>query len=249
MAVNVVRVRSRDKRNRAKAQKAKREKLVLAVCVVILLALVGFEGPKTLRTLRGSSTTSTPPTPAAPADSAAPGNAPGTVATHPGSTLSRIAKFPAKDPFVQQLGASSGTPAETSPAAPPLVRTSHFVAKDPFVQQLTLEQSTGTTAASPATDVRPRHQGEVAGNGHYIIVLASVPLADGKPNADEAAAAARKAGVARIGVVNSSSYPTLRTGFYAVYSGPYPTLGALASALQQVRGQGYPSAYTRRLAR
>jgi hypothetical protein len=250
MAVDVVKVRSRDKRALAKAEKAKREKIALAVCGVILLALVAFEGPKTLKKLHHTSAASTPAVPAAPAGAAASGAATGATAAHSAPTLARIKKLPAKDPFVAQLGASTGAPVQTSSVAPPAVRAAHFVAKDPFVQQLTLEQPTTSTAAPVAPPASGSQQeSEVGANGHYIIVLASVPLADGKQSADRAAAAARKAGVADVRIVNSSSYPTLRTGFYAVYSGPYPTLGVLQSALQKARGQGYPSAYTRRLAR
>ena len=250
MAVDVVKVRSRDKRALAKAEKAKREKIALAVCGVILLALVAFEGPKTLKKLHHSSTASTAAAPAAPAGAGATSVGTGSAAAPSAPTLSRIKKLAAKDPFVAQLGASTGAPAQTSSVAPPFVRASHFVAKDPFVQQLTLEQPATSTVTPVAPAAKGSQQQDAgAGNGHYIIVLASVPLADGKPSADEAAAAARKAGVADVRIVNSSSYPTLRTGFFAVYSGPYPTLGALLPALQKARGQGYPSAYTRRLAR
>jgi hypothetical protein len=79
-------------------------------------------------------------------------------------------------------------------------------------------------------------------------MVASIPISDGRDVARATAATARSQGVPSVKIVDSSRYPTLRTGFYAVYSGPYPTLADLLPALEQVRGKGYPSAYTRRLA-
>src|SRR5262249_51483728 len=84
--------------------------------------------------------------------------------------------------------------------------------------------------------------------GKYIVVLASIPVASGHGAASQAAGAARSHGVGSVKIVDSSKYPTLRTGFFAVYSGPYPTLKELQPALETIRGQGYPSAYTRQLA-
>jgi hypothetical protein len=251
MAVDAVRYGSRKKRDRQRAAaKAKRDKIVLVVCLVVLLALVGIMGPKTLKQLHGSSTpapvaaqTSAASTPAATAGGAiAPG------AASSATSLAAISKFRAKDPFVQQLADSSGagTPAASAATGPP-VRMTHFVAKDPFVQQLTLTP----VATTPATDPGLATKGGTpakAGSGQYIIVLASVPLSDGRGAASHAAAAARAKHVSKVSIVDSSKYPTLRTGFYAVYSGPYATLDALRPALEEARGQGYPSAYTRRLA-
>ncbi|MGH3025792.1 MAG: hypothetical protein ACRDLR_05055, partial [Gaiellaceae bacterium] len=67
--------------------------------------------------------------------------------------------------------------------------------------------------------------------------------------ADQAAAAARRAGVTGVKIVDSTSYGTLRSGFYAVFSGPYKTLAELRSELAAARARGYISAYTRRLGR
>jgi hypothetical protein len=244
MAVDAVRYRSRGKHDRDRAAKEKREKIILGVCGIVLLALLAFEGPKTLKKLHGNPTAAPPAV--APASSGAAGST-GTTAPQAAHSLSRIAKLGAKDPFVQQLGGSTASAGGPVEAVPPAVRTSHFVAKDPFVQQLTLAAPapsvTSPTNASPTSPSTG-----AAADGDYIVMLASVPLSDGRAAAEHAAAAARNGGVKNVSIVNSSSYPTLRTGFYAVYSGPYPTLGALLPALQKVRGQGYPSAYTRRLA-
>ena len=78
-------------------------------------------------------------------------------------------------------------------------------------------------------------------------MVASVPFAAGGSDAKHEAAVARAHGVPSVKVVNSSSYPTLREGYYAVYSGPYSTLSKALAALAHIRGLGYVSAYTRRL--
>jgi hypothetical protein len=254
MAVEVAGYRSRKRNEQAKhAAKAKKEKILLAVCGVVLLALLGFQGPKMLKTLHGSNAAA--PAAVAPSTSSAP--ATGTQvasAAEQADDLRAAKRFASKDPFVAQLGTAAVAQPEVEVAAP-AVRESHFVKKDPFVQQL----SFATTAPSSPTPTAPKDappptgkkagRGKAAaGSGDYIVMVASIPVADGRGAARAAAATARSHGVPSVKIVTSSSYPTLRTGFYAVYSGPYPTLADLLPALEQVRGKGYPSAYTRRLA-
>jgi hypothetical protein len=246
MAADVVSYRSRKNRGGTDpAAKAKREKIVLAVLGVVLLGLLAFEGPKMLKRSHGSSSSSA--TSAASATgSTSVGSATAAPAQQP-VDLKALNRYPSKDPFIAQLGASAATVSGPVSAAGPPVRAKHFVAKDPFVAQLTLSNpapagSPGSTP--PATD----ETGTSGGNGDYIVILASIPLSYGHAAASTAAAAARKAGVAKVRIVDSSGYPTLRTGFYAVYSGPYATLDELQPVLEQIRGQGYASAYTRRLA-
>jgi eukaryotic-like serine/threonine-protein kinase len=253
MAVDVVGTRSRRKRaSDQAARKAKREKVLLGVFGVILLLLVGIEGPKTLKKLHGSPATTAPaPAPAVVSGGGASGAA--AVSAHAAAKLSAVKALPAKDPFIQQLGAGASVlPAAPAPPTPPAVR-SHFVVKDPFVQQLTLTPTATTPAAtsssSPNTSGGNGSPAPAAGKGaNYIVVLASVPLSQGRADALHEAAAARAQGVAKVKIVDSSDYPTLRTGYYAVYSGPYPTLDVLQPALEQIRGQGYPGSYSRRLA-
>jgi hypothetical protein len=97
-------------------------------------------------------------------------------------------------------------------------------------------------SSSPGSTSAP-----VAGVGAYIVVVASVPVGAGGSDAKHEAAVARAHGVPSVKVVDSSKYPTLREGYYAVYSGPYPTLAKALDALGHIRGLGYVSAYTRRL--
>jgi hypothetical protein len=273
MAVDAVRYRSRRRRDpeRERAEKAKKEKILLGVCGVVLLALLAFEGPKTLNKLHHSA-------PPATTTVEASGGATGTTTTPAkvtAASTAALSRMPAKDPFAQQLSTSGGAAAPAStPASGPSVRASHFVAKDPFAQQLMAQTpvapavppgaagspatSTPTTPSTPATPAKPSTPSKpghtatappVSLSGNYIVILASIPVHDGRDAAVRTQSAARSHGIGNVGIVNSSSYPTLRRGFYAVYSGPYKTLNQLQAAVEHARGAGYTSAYTRRLAR
>ena len=244
MAADVVSYRSRKRRGGPDpAAKAKRDKIILAVCGVVLLGLVAFQGPKMLKRMHGGSAT-----PAAASSPATTPSATGSPASHAVS-LRALDRFPSKDPFIAQLGATAQTTSGPTTVAGPPVRLSHFVAKDPFVAQLSLSNPAPAGSTSTSDGTGSKVPGKATGvSGNYIVILASIPLSDGRKAAGRAAASARGAGVANVKIVDSSGYPTLRTGFYAVYSGPYPTLAALQPVLEQIRGQGYASAYTRRLA-
>jgi hypothetical protein len=247
MAADVVSYRSRKNRGGTDpAAKARRDKIVLAVLGVVLLALLAFEGPKMLKRSHGSSSASTAAADASATVSTSAGSAAAAPAQHP-VDLKALTRFRSKDPFIAQLGAAAAPVSGPVTVSGPPVRATHFVAKDPFVAQLSL--SNPAPAGSPgSTPPATQEPGQEGGNGHYIVILASIPLSYGHGAAAQAAAAARKQGVAKVKIVDSSSYPTLRTGFYAVYSGPYATLGELQPVLEQIRGQGFASAYTRRLA-
>jgi hypothetical protein len=251
MAVDAVRYRSR-KGDRNRGAKERRQKIFLGAAAVVLVALLAFEGPKTLKKLHGSSIATPAP---APATIAAPAASPAasTPATEQAkASLATVKHMAAKDPFAVQIGVPAGSaPAVQAPTAP-TVRESHFVAKDPFVQQVTASSVAVAPAAgggsSPTKPGGSATTPKADATGKYIVVLASIPLSSGHGVASQAAAAARSHGVGSVSIVDSSKYPTLRTGFFAVYSGPYPTLKELQPALESIRGQGYPSAYTRQLA-
>jgi len=252
MSVEGVGYRSRKRNDEAKrAAKAKKEKILLAVCGVVFLGLLVLQGPKVLKKLHGSS---------AAAPSAAASSTPDTPGAASAGSASKAADleatehFAAKDPFLAQLAAGSAAAPVLPSATAPHVRVTHFVKKDPFVQQVSFADPTSSSPApAPTTPHGKPDAGKSVGEkaasgGNYIVMVASIPISEGRGAARAAAGAARSHGVPSVSIVESSRYPTLRTGFYAVYSGPYPTLGDLLPALEQVRGDGYSSAYTRRLA-
>jgi hypothetical protein len=256
MTAGVVGFRSRKRKEEAKrAAKAKKEKILLAVCGVVLVGLVALEGPKTLKKLHGSSgaaPAAVTPSPSAGATGSQTASSAATAAD-----LEATKHLASKDPFVTQLGTEAAAAQEVAPVTGPAVRASRFVKKDPFIQQLTFAAPTASSAAPAPTTPTPTPGSTTVkaaggktedGSGNYIVMVASIPISDGRDVARATAATARSQGVPSVKIVDSSRYPTLRTGFYAVYSGPYPTLADLLPALEQVRGKGYPSAYTRRLA-
>jgi hypothetical protein len=112
----------------------------------------------------------------------------------------------------------------------------------------------GTTAA-PTTTVPPTTTqpggGLVqwpAGQDGYTVVLASVVSSQGRAAADAQAARARAAGLPQVGVLESSSYSSLRPGFWVVFSGIYSSEAQARAATPSARAKGYPDAYPRRVA-
>lgn len=86
-----------------------------------------------------------------------------------------------------------------------------------------------------------------AGNG-YTIVLATIPLSVGAHAARARALAALRAGLRNVGVLVSSTYPSLQPGYYVVFSGVYPTLEEAQSDLNTAKSS-FPGAYARPIAR
>jgi len=86
-----------------------------------------------------------------------------------------------------------------------------------------------------------------ASNG-YTIVLATLPLSVGARAARAKALAALRAGLRQIGVLVSSSYPSLQPGYYVVFSGVYASLEEAQSDLDTAKSS-FPGAYARPIAR
>lgn len=219
----------------ARAAREKKQKIMLGVGLTLLVGLGALQGPKTLRQLRGSQTSASPAA-ASPAGSTA-----GAPAAAPVShaALQALRRFPQKDPFVVQVGSPSPASPGAIDARPPAVRRSHYVSKDPFVPQAT---ALGGAAPAPLPATTPIR----SGRGGYIVVLESISLADGRGEARSAVAVARKAGL-HAAVLDSTKYATLRSGYLAVYTGPYSTVDQVLRALSAARSHGYVAAYARRL--
>jgi hypothetical protein len=86
-----------------------------------------------------------------------------------------------------------------------------------------------------------------AGNG-YTIVLATLPLSVGAKGARAKGLAAIRAGLHEVGVLVSSSYPSLQPGYYVVFSGVYASLEEAQSDLDNAKSV-FPGAYARPIAR
>jgi hypothetical protein len=82
----------------------------------------------------------------------------------------------------------------------------------------------------------------------YTIVLTSLPLTAGAGAARAKAFAALRAGLRQVGVLVSSSYPSLQPGYYVVFSGVYPSLADAQSSLDRAKAS-FAGAYARPIAR
>lgn len=122
-------------------------------------------------------------------------------------------------------------PAKTRPAAPP-----------PTITTGPLPTAPGTKKTPPT----PPGAWPAATSG-YTNILASIPVSAGIAVAQARARAARAAGLPRVGVLDSSRYPSLHGGYYVVFSGVYPTATQAAEAIAQPHARGFTDAYEARV--
>lgn len=94
--------------------------------------------------------------------------------------------------------------------------------------------------ANPATVTWPRSE------RGWTIVLLSLPQGNGRGAAAAKAAEARKGGLKRVGVLDSSNYASLHPGYYVVFTGIYDTEAEASSALQRAKAV-FPTAYQREI--
>ena len=83
----------------------------------------------------------------------------------------------------------------------------------------------------------------------FTVILASIPEDRGRAAADAEAARAAASGLDEVGVLLSSAYPSLRRGYWVAFAGVYGTLNAARTEVAPARAAGFPTAYTRRVAR
>jgi hypothetical protein len=114
--------------------------------------------------------------------------------------------------------------------------------------------TTTTTTAPPTTTTTPTPHPAAPGawpaaRSGYTVVLESIPLAAGRAFAAAHARAARQAGLPRVGVLDSSDYPSLHPGYYVVFSGVYSSSSQAADAVATAHSHGFPDAYQARVSR
>jgi hypothetical protein len=83
----------------------------------------------------------------------------------------------------------------------------------------------------------------------WIVVIASIPIRNGRGSAARFARQVRRDGLTAIGVLESSTRKPLRAGYFVVYNGPYATLSAVQRAADHVHAFGYRTAYIREIIR
>jgi hypothetical protein len=102
--------------------------------------------------------------------------------------------------------------------------------------------ATGGFARAPASGTleTPEVSGDTiidwpVGEDGWTIALASLPQTGGRKAAVERARAARKRGLASVGVLDSSRYASLHPGYWVVFSGVYSSEAEATSALRPAR--------------
>jgi hypothetical protein len=94
--------------------------------------------------------------------------------------------------------------------------------------------------ATPAAITWPRDR------RGWTIVLLSLPQANRLAAANAKAAEARRAGLRRVGVLDSGRYASLHPGYYVLFFGVFDSEAEAASVLQRARAV-FPAAYQREI--
>ncbi len=148
------------------------------------------------------------------------------------------------------------TVSDASANGPTLLATAPVTVLEPAaVPTATTPASTSTLPAAPEPQTRA---GRGARNGRFdwpatengwTIVLVSYPKTNGAAAARQTAAQAAKAGLRRVGVLDSSGYASLQPGYLVVFTGIYGSQADADAAVSTVRQAGFGGAYSRQIAR
>lgn len=126
----------------------------------------------------------------------------------------------------------------------------------------TAQTTTGTTSTSARTTTRtgsiststtsPIHSaGLIAwpGPSAYTIVLASIPISNGKAAARQKALEALHSGLlVDVGVLDSSDFSSLHPGYFVIFSGVYVSQSEASKHLSAAQRAGFNSPYPKRVA-
>jgi hypothetical protein len=141
-------------------------------------------------------------------------------------------------------GSASGTTATTPSTItiPPPTGTTTI----PTLPTTTQSTTTGTTTTTTTTTT-----GQImdwpANTDGFTIILRSVPTSEGRSAADATAQEAKNRGLPEVGVLLSSNYSSLRSGYWVTFSGVYDTKSEAVADLPDARAEGYPLAYVREI--
>jgi hypothetical protein len=128
----------------------------------------------------------------------------------------------------------------------PTVRTTPT---QPAIAPTTTAPQRTQTAAT--TTPRPRRQTAPiewpADRSGHTVVVDSVPTTRGREAALQVARAAIRAGLPRVGVLDSSEFASLRPDYLVVFSGTYETEDEALAAVAAAQSRGYPRAYEREI--
>jgi len=85
-----------------------------------------------------------------------------------------------------------------------------------------------------------------AGQNGWTIVLSSIPQSAGRAAAVSAGQKALNAGLTDVGILDSSQFSSLHTGYFVVFTGVYDSENKARAALDTAHGS-YPQSYVRQI--
>ena len=85
-----------------------------------------------------------------------------------------------------------------------------------------------------------------AGQNGWTIVLSSIPQSGGREAAVSAGQKALSAGLKDVGILDSSQFSSLHTGYFVVFTGVYESENEARAALDTAQGS-YPQSYVREI--
>jgi hypothetical protein len=83
----------------------------------------------------------------------------------------------------------------------------------------------------------------------YTLVLASIPVANGRASAVQIAERALAAGLPAVGIIDTKDFSGLHPGYFVVFTGVYESNSDAALHISQAQAAGFTAPYTRRITR
>jgi len=145
-----------------------------------------------------------------------------------GSDTQTRAETQASVPLSTGTGVTPTTPTETAPEPTESIPTTTAPAQPPP------PPPSNTLTEWPA------------GKNGWTIVLSSIPQSSGRPAAADVARNAMSAGLTDVGIIDSSQFSSLHTGYYVVFTGIYDTENEARAGLDTAQGS-YPQSYVRQI--
>ena len=208
------------------AAKQRKQRIFVVVLAVVLAVLLAYEVPRTLKLVGKSELPTAVAAPSVP--TTAPPSADAAKRLHGSGN--------GADPFA--IRGVSNADTRIAPVDGP----------DPFMAPAAATHAAPTPVAAPLPQqiVIGRPGGHRVAKRGFIVILASIPTGNGRGDAISFARRARH-NIGGLSILNSSHSRPLRGGYWVVYSGPYPTLGAVSKHAGEIHAAGYRTAYIRQL--
>jgi hypothetical protein len=124
--------------------------------------------------------------------------------------------------------------------------TPTITAPEPTAPSATTAKTPPATTAPKPRPTTPRAISWPSGRRGWTIVLLSLPQTGGRAPAAAKAQQARRGGLRRVGILDSSRYASLHPGYYVVFTGVFESEADAASSLQRARAV-FPAAYQREI--